>query len=237
MRSIRATGCVSGATRRMCGVDCHGAARLAMTGIGGVAMTGIGGVAMPRTSAPIPKTFVIASEARQSRQPCSLPRRFQWLSRFMDCHGASRLAMTGIGGVAMPRTSAPIPKTFVIASEARQYRHPCSLPRRFQWLSRFMDCIGAARLAMTGIGGVAVPRTFAPVPKTFVIASEARQSRQPCSLPRRFQWPSRFMDCHGATRLAMTMVLAPRPDTVIARARDTRQSTCGGVVSAHGITA
>jgi hypothetical protein len=38
----------------------------------------------------------------------------------MDCHGAARLAMTGMEGIAMPRAFAAIPKTFVIASEARQ---------------------------------------------------------------------------------------------------------------------
>jgi hypothetical protein len=39
-----------------------------------------------------------------------------------------------------------------------------------------MDCHGAARLAMTGMVGVAVLQAFATMPKILVIASEARQS-------------------------------------------------------------
>ncbi|MDR2092726.1 MAG: hypothetical protein LBP58_05355 [Azoarcus sp.] len=45
-----------------------------------------------------------------------------------------------------------------------------------------------------GMVGVAMPQNFAAILQTFVIASEARQS-------------TGRMDCHGATRLAMTSVI------------------------------
>jgi hypothetical protein len=53
-----------------------------------------------------------------------------------------------------------------------------------------MDCHGAARLAMTGMGGIAMLQIFAATPRTLVIASEARQSMG-------------RMDCHGLAALAI----------------------------------
>jgi hypothetical protein len=55
-----------------------------------------------------------------------------------------------------------------------------------------VDCHGPSGLAMTGMEGVAMPQTFTTMPKTFVIASEARQS-------------TGRMDCHGPAGLAMTL--------------------------------
>jgi hypothetical protein len=54
-----------------------------------------------------------------------------------------------------------------------------------------MDCHGATRLAMTIMESVAIPKALAAMPKTFVIASEARQSTS-------------LMDYRDASRLAMT---------------------------------
>ncbi|MDR2093465.1 MAG: hypothetical protein LBP58_09175 [Azoarcus sp.] len=49
----------------------------------------------------------------------------------MGCHGASRLAMTGMDGITTFQTFAAMPQTLVIASEAWQSRNRYELPRRY----------------------------------------------------------------------------------------------------------
>jgi hypothetical protein len=93
----------------------------------------------------------------------------------MDCHGAARLAMTGIGGSAMPKTFATIPKTFVIARA------------KGPWQSiRLMDC--RASLAMTKVLGIAAKALGIAMSSIPVIARPEGpwQSSKPRGLPRRF---------------------------------------------------
>jgi hypothetical protein len=192
-------------------MDCHGAARLAMTELTRFAMTEWARLAMTEQR-PASATQV----HHRTPDPSSrgTKRSMGLGTRAMDCHGAARLAMTELTRFAMSEWAR-----FAMARQrsasAAQVHHRAPDPssrgtkRSMGFGTRAMDCHGAARLAMTELTRFAMSdwARFAMAQQRSASAAQVHhRAPDPSSrgTKRSMGCGIRAMDCHGAARLAMT---------------------------------